>query len=447
MRIHLSEHFTYKKLLRFVLPSVVMMIFTSIYSVVDGLFVSRFVGKSAFAAINLVSPMLTILGTLGIMLGTGGAAIVGKTLGESGREKSSKANEYFSMLIYAVIIIGVIFGIIGALFIPDIIGLLGAKESMKADCLLYGRVILCALPFFILSYAFQSFFVTAEKPQIGLAVTVLGGVSNILLDALFILVFRQGLFGAALATALSQTLCGILEILYFARKNDSLLQLKLKIKFHKDVFYKACINGSSEMVGNMASSVVAMVYNYQLLKYIGENGVAAYGVIEYIGFIFSAIFIGYTMGVSSAVSYQYGAGNHDELKNICKKSLFIIGVTGVLMVIIAWGLSGTIAGVFVGYDKELYRLTMHAISIYMISFLFSGYSIFGSAFFTALNNGVMSAVISFVRTFIFEIGCVLILPAIIGVDGIWIAIVVAEVAALCMTFIIFVANRKRYQYI
>lgn len=447
MRIHLSEHFTYKKLLRFVFPSVVMMIFTSIYSVVDGLFVSRFVGKSAFAAINLVSPILAILGTFGTMLGTGGAAIVGKTLGEFEKEENSKANEYFSMLIYAVIIIGVLFGIIGFLFIPDIIGILGAKESMKADCLLYGRVILCALPFFILSYAFQSFFATAEKPQIGLAVTVLGGIGNILLDALFILVFKQGVFGAALATALSQTLCGILEILYFSRKNDSLLQLTTGIKFRKDVLFKACFNGLSEMVGNMASSVVAMVYNYQLLKYIGENGVAAYGVIEYIGFIFSAIFIGYTMGIAPAVSYQYGADCHDELKNICKKSLFIIGVTGGLMVICAWGLSGTIAGIFVGYDKELYRLTMHAISIYMISFLFSGYSIFGSAFFTALNNGVMSATISFVRTFIFEIGCVLILPAIIGVDGIWSAIVVAEVAALCMTFIIFVANRKRYQYI
>lgn len=447
MRIHLSEHFTYKKLLRFVFPSVVMMIFTSIYSVVDGLFVSRFVGKSAFAAINLVSPILAILGTFGTMLGTGGAAIVGKTLGEFEKEKNSKANEYFSMLIYAVIIIGVLFGIIGFLFIPDIIGILGAKESMKADCLLYGRVILCALPFFILSYAFQSFFATAEKPQIGLAVTVLAGIGNILLDALFILVFKQGVFGAALATALSQTLCGILEILYFSRKNDSLLQLTTGIKFHKDVLFKACFNGLSEMVGNMASSVVAMVYNYQLLKYIGENGVAAYGVIEYIGFIFSAIFIGYTMGIAPAVSYQYGADCHDELKNICKKSLFIIGVTGGLMVICAWGLSGTIAGIFVGYDKELYRLTMHAISIYMISFLFSGYSIFGSAFFTALNNGVMSATISFVRTFIFEIGCVLILPAIIGVDGIWSAIVVAEIAALCMTLIIFIANRKRYQYV
>lgn len=446
MKIHLSDHFTYKKLLLFVVPSVAMMIFTSIYGVIDGLFVSRFVGKTSFAAINLVSPMLMILGTFGVMLGTGGSAIVGKTLGEEGKRESERANEYFSMLIYAVIAIGIFFGIVGFFLVPVLVRLFGADEQMVADCLLYGRVILCALPFFILSYAVQSFFVTAEKPQIGLAVTVMGGVSNIVLDAVLIVVLKQGLLGAALATAFSQTLTGLVSLLYFARKNDSLLQLTTKTRFYKDVFFKACTNGSSEMVTNIAISIVTMVYNYQLLNYIGKDGVAAYGVVEYVGFIFSAVFFGYAMGIAPAVSYHYGAGNTAELKNLRKKSLILMGIIGALMVVSAWTFSAPLARIFVGYDKVLYQLTVHAMSIYVVSFFFSGYSAFGSAFFTALNNGVLSAVISFVRTFVFEIGSVLLLPLIVGVDGIWSAIIVAEFAAFCLTSVILIVNQKRYHY-
>lgn len=446
-RIHLSDHLTYKKILQFVLPSVVMMIFTSIYGVVDGFFISRFVGKTAFASINLVTPVLTILGTLGVMIGTGGAAIVGKTLGEEKGRKNEKANAYFSMLIYAVLIIGAIFGVLGFVFISPLVKILGADAEMISGCMLYGRVILCALPFFILEYAFQSFFVTAEKPQLGLYVTVIGGVLNIALDALFIIVFKQGIFGAALATAVSQTVCGILEIAYFARPNDSLLRLICKPKFDWNIFRKACTNGSSEMVGNIAASVVTMVFNFQLMRYAGEDGVAAYGVIAYIGFIFSAIFYGYAMGISPAVSYQYGAKNTAELQNICRKSLVIMGMTGASMMLLAWILTEPIAGIFVGYDPALRDMTVHAMSIYMGCFLFSGYSAFGSAFFTALNNGVLSAVISFVRTFVFEIGCVLILPALFGLDGIWGAIVVAEIAAFLLTSVILLMNRKRYQYL
>ncbi len=443
MRIHLSEHFTYPKLLRFVLPSIAMVIFTSFYSIIDGLFVSRFVGKIPFAAVNLVFPIMIILGAVGVMVGTGGAAIVGKTLGE---KRPDKANEIFSMLIYSTLIIGTIFAVAGFFVFPAVIKFLGAEGELLSDCILYGRIILFALPFFITEFSFQSFFVTAEKPQLGLAVTVFGGVTNILLDALFIVVFGWGLTGAAVATAIGQTACVIWEIIYFSRKNDSLLNLTPKFNFDAEIFLKSCANGSSEMVNDTAMSVVAMLYNYQLLRYIGDNGVAAYGVIEYVGFIFAAIFFGYNMGISPAVSYQFGARGYSELKNILRKSFVLIGIAGVAMMILAEISAATLANIFVGYDAELFELTVYAFRIQAISFLFLGFSSFGSSFFTALNNGVLSALIAFVRTFIFEIGLVLLLPLIFGVDGIWYSIVAAEIAAFTLTIIILLKNRKRYRY-
>ena len=443
MRIHLSEHFTYSKLLRFVLPTIATVIFTSFYSVIDGLFVSRFVGKVSFAAVNMVFPILMILGALGSMVGTGGAAIVGKTLGEGDNDK---ANKYFSMLIYSVFAIGTIFAVAGFFILPEVLKIIGAEGDLLNNSVLYGRILLVALPFFITEFEFQSFFVTAEKPQLGFYVTVLGGVTNILLDALFIVTFGWGLTGAAVATIASQTLCVVLEIFYFARKNDSLLSLTLKTKFYGKIFLNACANGSSELVSTSAMSVVSMLYNYQLIKYIGENGVAAYGVIEYVSFIFAAIFLGYGMGISPAVSYQFGANGYDELKNILRKSLTLVMVAGVSMFALAQILAAPVANIFVGYDYELCNLTIHAFRIQAISFLFFGFTNFGSAFFTALNNGVISAVISFVHTFIFEIGCVLLLPLIFGVDGIWYSIIVAEVAACILTILILYRNREKYHY-
>lgn len=443
MRIHLSEHFTYPKLIRFVLPSVATVLFTSIYSIVDGLFVARFVGKFSFAAISLVYPILMILGAVGGMVGTGGSAIVGKTLGEKLNEKAS---EYFSMLIYSTFTLGAVFAGAGFFVLPEILQLLGAEGDLLAYAVLYGRIVLVGLPFFITEFTFQSFFVTAEKPQLGLAVTVLGGVLNIVLDALFIILFRWGLTGAAVATVISQAVCVSLEIIYFARKNDSLLRLTLKTKFYGKIFLKSCTNGISEMVNSAAFSIVAMLYNYQLIKYIGENGVAAYGVAGYIEFIFAAIFFGYELGVSPAVSYQFGAKGYDELKNLLRKSLTLVGTAGVVMFVAAEILAPTFADIFFNYDNELRNLTVHAFRIQAVSFLFMGFASFGSAFFTALNNGFLSAVISFVRTFIFEIGCVLILPLILGVDGIWYSIIVAEVSAFLLTGFILAKNRARYRY-
>lgn len=443
MRIHLSEHFTYRKLLRFVLPSIAMVIFTSVYSIVDGLFVSRFVGKVSFAAVNMVFPILMILGTVGEMVGSGGSAIVGKTLGE---KLNDRANQIFSMLIYSVFSIGAIFAVAGFFLLPEILKLLGAQGDLLNYGVLYGRILLVALPFFITEFEFQSFFVTAEKPQLGLYVTILGGVTNILLDALFIVVFGWGLVGAAVATIFSQTLCVAVEIFYFSRKNDSLLQLTTKTKFDVGIFLKACANGSSELVNSSAMSIVAMLYNYQLIKYLGENGVAAYGVIEYVGFIFAAIFFGYEMGIAPAVSYQFGAKGYGELKNLLRKSFVIVGITGVAMFSLAQILAAPFANIFVGYDEELFNLTVHAFKIQAFAFLVLGFASFGSAFFTALNNGVLSALISFVRTFIFEIGCVMLLPLIFGVDGIWYSIIVAELAACILTIIILYKYRKKYGY-
>ena len=442
-QIQLSEHFTYKKLLQFVLPSIIMMIFTSIYSIVDGLFVSNFVGKTPFAAINMVMPVLTILGSFGFMMGAGGTAIVGKTLGEG---DSDKANRYFSMLIYVVIGLGAFFSLLGLVFMRPLAAFLGARGDMLEFCVLYGRVILVALPFFMLQNSFQNFFVMAEKPNLGLGVTVVSGILNIVLDALFIIVFQWGLFGAAFATALSQAVGAGIALVYFARKNGSLLRLTPKTGIDGKVLWKACTNGSSEMVGNLAASVVTMLYNFQLMRLLGEDGVAAYGVIAYFGFIFSAIFYGYAMGCSPIVSYQFGADNRAELKNLFWKSLGTIGVTGIAMVLLSRLGAVPLTKIFVGYDAALFELTVHGFKIYSAAFLFSGFAAFGSAFFTALNDGLVSALISFLRTFIFEIGSILLLPFIFGVDGVWAAIVVAELAALIVTVLFFVGKRKKYHY-
>lgn len=442
MRIRLSDHFTYSRLLRFVLPSIVMMIFTSIYSVVDGLFVSNFVGKTPFAAVNLIFPLLMVLGALGFMVGTGGSAIVGKTLGAG---EPVEANRYFSLLVYTAAAGGVLLAALGFFLVRPVAVLLGAEGEMLENCILYGRIILLALPFFILQNVFQSFFVTAEKPKLGLAVTVTAGCTNIVLDALFVAVFHWGLAGAATATALSQTAGGVIPVFYFARKNISLLRLG-KTRFYGSVLLHTCANGSSELMSNIAASVVTTLYNFQLLRLAGEDGVAAFGVVMYISFAFAAVFIGYSVGSAPLVSFHFGAGNTGELQNLLRKSLLLMGSIGVAMALSCFLLSPSISGVFVGYDEGLLRITVHGMRIYAISFLFSGFNIFGSAFFTALNNGAASAAISFLRTLVFESGSVIILPYLWGMDGIWAATIAAELAALTITVAFLLFKRGRYQY-
>lgn len=443
MKIKLSDHFTYSKLLRFVFPSIIMMVFTSIYGVVDGLFVSNFAGKTAFASINLVMPFVMILGGIGFMIGTGGTALVSKVLGEG---KKEKANEIFTMMIVFTLLLGALLSVIGVISMPWVAKFLGATEEMMADCVLYGRIVTGFTVAFMLQNVFQSFLIAAEKPKLGLLATVLAGIANMALDAIFIIVFKWGVAGAAIATGLSQCVGGIFPLIYFLRKNSSLLHLK-KTKLEIKPILNACGNGSSELMSNISSSVVSMIYNFQLMKYVGEDGVSAYGVLMYVQFIFVAIYIGYAIGCAPITGYHFGARNHNELKNMLRKSSFLSAVSGVVLTILAILLSSPLAKIFVGYDKELYELTRHAFRLFAYSFLLAGFNIFTSSFFTALNNGAVSAAISFMRTLIFQTSSVLMLPIFLGVDGIWWAITVAEFFAFILSLIFLFAKRKKYNYI
>lgn len=443
MNIRLSDHFSYSKLIRFTLPTIAMMIFTSIYGVVDGVFVSNCVGSDAFAAVNLIMPVIMILGSTGFMIGTGGSAIVSKTLGE---KKLEKANEYFSMLIYLCIVSGVILSAIGIIFIKPIAGLLGATGDIASNCIIYGRTVFFMMTGLFLQNAFQSFLVVAEKPKLGLAVTLLAGFTNMFLDFLFVYVLRLRVLGAAVATGISQFVGAIIPVIYFASGKNNILHLK-KCRFNKDIIIKTCINGSSEMVTNMSMSLVNMLYNMQLMKYIGTNGVVAYGIIMYVGFIFSGTYIGYSLGSAPVISYHYGAGNKKELKSLFKHSIILLVISSVIMTLLAEVLAKYLAGIFVSYDKQLLELTTTAIRIYSVSYLISELNIFASSFFTALNNGFVSAAISFLRMFLFQIIMILLLPVIIGINGIWIAVTAAEALALVVSVIFVIINRKKYGYV
>ncbi len=442
MKIQLSDHFTYKRLLRFVWPPITMMIFTSIYGVVDGFFISNFVGKIPFAAVNLIMPFLMILGCFGFMLGAGGSALVSKTLGEGNKEK---ANQIFSLLVTVGIVIGVILAVIGIIFLEPIAIFLGAEGEMIHYCVIYGRIILVAVPAFMLQNMFQSFLVTAERPELGLVMTVLAGVTNMVLDALLMGVFAWGTVGAALATAISQFVGGVAPFFFFLKPKRSLLRLTKPV-FDGQALLKTCTNGSSELVTNISLSIISMLYNFQLLKYAGENGVAAYGVIMYVNFIFIAIFIGYSIGTAPVIGFHYGAGNHGELKNIFKKSMTLLMITGIVLMVIGLVFSGALARLFVGYDPQLCEMTVKGFRIYALSFLFCGFNIFGSSLFTALNNGLVSAVISFLRTLLFQVGAILIMPLIWGLDGIWYSVTVAEVVALILTMTFIIKLRGKYHY-
>lgn len=446
-QITLADHFTTGRLLRFVLPSIVMMVFISIYGVVDGLFVSNVVGKTAFASINLIMPFLMVFGGIGFMIGTGGSAVVARTLGEGDRER---ANRIFSMLIYVTVVVGIIFSAIGIAFLEPIARLLGADDAMIPYCLSYGKWNLIALTAFMLQNVFQSFLVTAEKPKIGLAVTVAAGCTNMVLDYLFVAVFRWGVAGAAVATGLSQCVGGVIPLVYFllpqGKINTSCLKLT-RAGIDWNVLFHTVTNGSSELMSSISSSVVNMLYNKQLLRFEGENGVAAYGAIMYINFIFIAIFIGYAIGSAPIIGYNYGSGNTDELKNMFKKSILFNLITGVCLAGLAISLSGLLTGIFVGYDAELEALTRHGFCVYALAFTVCGINIFGSSMFTALSNGLVSALISFLRTLLFQVTVVLVLPIFFDVEGVWASVLVAEVFALCVTTFFFVRMRKRYNYV
>ncbi|MDE7373255.1 MAG: MATE family efflux transporter [Clostridia bacterium] len=442
MAVRLSDHFTYKKLFRAVIPSILMMIFTSLYTIVDGVFVSNMVGKTPFAGLNLIFPIISAIGAVGFMLGAGGSALVAKTLGEGNRER---ANKIFSMVIYFTIIVGVILSIVGALVVEPVAKLLGADETLLPYCVTYGRILLAAIVAFMLQNTFQSFFIVAEKALLGFLISVGAGVTNMILDAAFIAGAKLGLAGAAYATISSQIVGAIIPLVYFSVKNKSPLRLVLT-KFEFKPLLRTCTNGSSEFLTNVSISIVNMLYNMQLLKYIGEDGVAAYGVVQYLAFIFLATFFGYNIGSAPIISYHYGAQNHDELKNLLKKSLIIVVCTGALMIALSEGLARPLSMIFVSYDKALLDMTTFAMRIFGTCFIMAGISIFLSSFFTALNNGLVSAIISFMRTLVFQILAIMVMPLLFGVNGIWTAVIVAEGLSVIVSIVCLILNRKKYRY-
>lgn len=440
--IQLSDHFTYARLFRFVLPSIVMMVFTSIYGVVDGLFVSNFAGKTAFASINLIMPFLIILGAMGFMLGTGGTALVSRVLGEGDKEH---ANKYFSMITLFGILLGVILTVVGVLAMRPMAILLGATEAMVDDCVLYGRIVVCFLTSFMLQNMFQSFLIAAEQPKFGLLITLAAGVTNMVLDALFVGVFRWGIAGAAIATGISQTVGGVVPLMYFLFSKSSPLRLRWT-KFEAQPLLRSCANGSSELMSNISGSLIGMLYNAQLMRFLGEDGVATYGVLMYVQFIFVAIDIGYSIGCAPIISYHYGARNHPELRNLLTKGLKVMGILGIVMTIAAISLSGTLANIFVGYDATLCELTRHAFHLFSFAFLLAGFNIFLSSFFTALNNGGVSAAISFLRTLVFQAASVILLPMALDVDGLWWAASAAEALAFVVSIGFLLAMKGKYHY-
>ena len=441
--INLSDNFNYGKLLRFTFPSIIMLVFSSVYGVVDGYFVSNYAGKTSFAAVNFIMPVLMILGCIGFMFGTGGGALIAKTLGE---KNDKKANEIFTMIVAVSVGVGVFLTVLGIALMPLISLLLGADGKMLDDSVLYGRIVTIGLPFYILQYEFQCLFATAGKPKLGLYVTAAAGVTNMVLDYLLVAVFPLGIIGAAAATAFSQFVGGVIPLFYFLRKNSSLLRFT-KFKFDGRALFKTCTNGSSEFLSNIAMSVVSMLYNRQLMRYAGEDGVSAYGVLMYVGMIFMAVFVGYSVGVAPIVGYNYGAQNKEQLKNILRKSTVVIFVTAVIMFAASEFLSAPLSRIYVGYDQNLLEITVDAFKIFSFAFLFSGFAIFGSSFFTALNDGLTSALISFFRTLVFQAASVLIFPLIWDLDGIWISIVAADVMAVALTLVFVFAKRKKYGYL
>ena len=444
MKIELAGSYGYRRMIRSSLPSILMMLAISVYSIVDGLFVSNYTGTTAFAALNLIWPSIMMTGAIGLMFGTGGSAYVAMILGQGDKERACRA---FSMVVKTLLIVGVILTVLFFIFIRNICSLLGATDEMLGHCVRYGRIVLIAMPFYMTQMAFQSLYMTAEKPQLGTQLTIICGITNIVLDALFIVVFGWGLTGAAIATAAGMAVGGIFPLFYFSSSRWNKTHLRfVPTRTERRGILQVCSNGLSEYIGNISLSIVSICYNLQLMKLIGEKGVAIYGILMYIGFVYASVFIGFNIAISPVISYNYGAQNHDELRRLLRKSLVLLFVAGTILTILSEVLSGPMASIFFSYDHELKSLTAHAIRLYMISFMICGLNMFVSAFFTALNNGIVSAVATFTRTLIFELGSVFILPLIWGLDGVWLAVDLADILALIMSAILLVTFRSRYKY-
>ena len=443
MQIKLSDHFSYGRLLRFTLPSIIMMVISSIYSVVDGLFVSNLVGDLALSSVNIVFPVAMIVGSFGFMLGTGGSAIVARTMGEGDQPL---ANRYFSMIIYAVVVLGAVLSTVCVIYMEPIARFAGASDALIGDCVVYGRILLAGSVPFMLQTSFQSFFVVAEKPHLGLALSIAAGVTNMVLDYVLIAVCDLGVAGAAIATVMGYCVGGVLPLLYFLRPKHEGIRLT-RTRFYGKQLLHACTNGSSELMSNISSSIVGILYNVQLMRLIGEQGVAAYSVMMYVDFVFVATFLGFSIGSAPIVSYHYGAGNHPELKNVFRKSMTVILCTSVAMVILSELLSRPLSSAFVGYNAGLLEMTVHGFRLFALCYLFCGINIYASSFFTALCNGALSALISFLRSLLLRGGMVLLMPILFGLDGIWTAVIAAEGLGAVVSLGLLYAKRRQYQYL
>ena len=435
MNIELAGHYRYRRIIKTVLPSIGMVLVTSFYSIVDGFFVANFAGKTGFAAINLTFPAIMMIGSLGLMIGSGGAALVAKIKGEG---YPQKANRVFTMLVQFGLALGIVLGVVLAIAAPAVARWLGADEPMMDECILYIRLNMIGMPGFVLQCAFQSLYMAAERPQLGTQVTVVAGLTNILLDAILVWGLGMGVAGAAIATSAGCLVGGLFPVVYFSsRHNKGSLRI-MPTRIIWPYIGKACSNGLSEYVSSIAMNIVTICYNLQLMKYLGEDGVSAYGVVMYIAFIFAAVFIGYNIGITPIIGFHFGAKDVGEQRSLLHKSLIIIGILGVLMVMASELFAGPMARVFVGYDEALTTLTIRAMRLYMLAFFISGWNMFVSALFTGLNNGVVSAAAAFTRTLVFELACVWLLPSLIGIDGIWLSWGIAEVLSLILSaFLLF----------
>lgn len=443
-RIKLSDHFTYIRLLRFTMPTILMLLSASLYGVVDGLFIANCAGKTAFAAVNLIWPFPMLLGAIGYMFGAGGCALVSKTMGEGYYER---ARSYFTMLTITAVACGFLFASIGIFFIDDIANMLGAKSGMiHVNCVVYGRYIMAAMPLFILQCMFQPYMIAAEKPKWGLAIIFVAGCVNVLLDYYFLYNKNMGVAGAGLATMISQAVGAVLPMFLFVGKKHSKLYFVSKIKIEPLVLAKTCANGASEFIVNASMPFVNLLYVYALWKVAGEDGVGAYGVIMYVNIVFFSFYNGLAMGSSPIISFHYGAHQMYEVRNVKRIVFCLLSISGLLLFVVAELTSPMIAGLFSKGDEVFGDIIERSFSLYALSFLFAPYNIYASAFFTALNNGKVSAAISFSRILFFQVGALLTLPIWFGIDGFWMALPIAEVLCLGLSIFLYLKFKPLYNY-
>ena len=436
----LSRAYTLSGLVRFALPSMVMMVFLSVYTIVDGIFISNFVGTLALGAVNIIFPLISLEMGLGIMLATGSNAIIARRLGEG---DAALARQNFSLVVLVAVVCGLMVEGLALLFLPQIIDLLGASAAQYPYCRDYPRAMLLFAPALFLQVGFQSYFVTAGRPKLGLLVMVGAGLVNIGLD--YLLIPRLGVAGAGLATGLGYMVPAMAGLCFFARPRGGDLYL-VRPSLERGLLWRACLNGSSEMVSNMANAVSTFLFNIMFMRCYGEDGVAAITMALYFQFVFAAVYFGYSGGVAPIISYKFGNGDTAGLRQVVRDSFrFILGIS-LLNFTVAILVSAPALLLFAGGNREVASIAQEGFPLFAVSFLFAGVGIFASNMFTALSDGVTSALISFMRTLLFLALAILLLPLVFKEAGLWAAISVAEGMGALVALVCLVLRRPQYQY-